>query len=63
MKLNRSILFLVLLITVFMLNLATAGAAQNIGELNPVQKIDITGSPYQGPENAPIVLVTFDDFQ
>ena len=28
-----------------------------------IQHIDISGSPFLGPENAPIVLVVFSDFQ
>ena len=28
-----------------------------------IQQIDISGSPFLGPENAPIVLVVFSDFQ
>jgi hypothetical protein len=28
-----------------------------------VQSIDITGSPFKGPEDAPVVVVVFSDFQ
>ena len=27
-----------------------------------IQKINITGSPFKGPENAPVVIAVFDDF-
>ena len=28
-----------------------------------VQHLDISGSPYKGPENAPVTIVVFSDFQ
>ncbi|MEJ2727250.1 MAG: hypothetical protein P8185_01855 [Deltaproteobacteria bacterium] len=28
-----------------------------------VQKINTSGSPFKGPENAPVVIAVFDDFQ
>jgi DNA-binding beta-propeller fold protein YncE len=28
-----------------------------------IQKINISGSPFKGPENAPVVIAVFDDFQ
>lgn len=28
-----------------------------------IQRIDISGSPYKGPENAPVTIVVFSDFQ
>ena len=28
-----------------------------------IQHIDISGSPFQGPENAPVVIAVFSDFQ
>jgi len=28
-----------------------------------IQQIDISGSPFQGPENAPVVIAVFSDFQ
>ena len=28
-----------------------------------IQDIDISGSPYKGPENAPVVITVFSDFQ
>ena len=28
-----------------------------------VQKINTSGSPFRGPENAPVVIAVFDDFQ
>jgi hypothetical protein len=28
-----------------------------------VQKINTSGSPFKGPEDAPVVIVVFDDFQ
>ena len=31
--------------------------------LDVIQKINIAGSPYKGQENAPVVIVVFDDFQ
>jgi len=31
--------------------------------LDMVQNINITGSPFKGPENAPVVIVVFSDFQ
>jgi ABC-type uncharacterized transport system permease subunit len=31
--------------------------------LDFIQKISTTGSPFKGPENAPVVIAVFDDFQ
>ena len=31
--------------------------------LDFIQKINISGSPFKGPADAPIVIVAFDDFQ
>ncbi len=31
--------------------------------LDFIQKIDISGSPYRGPDDAPVVVAVFDDFQ
>ena len=31
--------------------------------LDFIQKINITGSPFKGPEGAPVVIAVFDDFQ
>ncbi len=28
-----------------------------------IYKIDVTGHPFKGPENAPVTLVVFDDYQ
>lgn len=28
-----------------------------------IQVIDVTGSPYKGPDNAPVVITVFSDFQ
>jgi hypothetical protein len=28
-----------------------------------IQKINTSGSPFKGPENAPVVIAVFDDFQ
>lgn len=63
MKLNRTILLLVFIISAVVLNLSPARGQQNIRELNPVQKIDVTGSPVKGPAGAPITIVAFKDFQ
>ncbi len=32
-------------------------------EIDLVQKISIEGSPFKGPENAPVTLAVFDDYQ
>ena len=32
-------------------------------EIDFVQNISIEGSPFNGPENAPVTLVVFDDYQ
>jgi hypothetical protein len=32
-------------------------------ELNFVEQIDISGSPFRGPENAPVVVAVFSDFE
>jgi hypothetical protein len=32
-------------------------------ELNFVQQIDTSGSPFRGPENAPVVVAVFSDFE
>ncbi len=34
-----------------------------IVQLAYVQDIDVSGSPFKGPENAPVVLTIFDDFE
>jgi DNA-binding beta-propeller fold protein YncE len=34
-----------------------------IVELDFIQNINISGSPYKGPEDAPVVIAVFDDFQ
>lgn len=34
-----------------------------IVRLDFVQDIDVSGSPFMGPENAPVVIVVFSDFQ
>ncbi len=31
--------------------------------LDFIQVIDVTGSPYKGPDNAPVVITVFSDFQ
>jgi DNA-binding beta-propeller fold protein YncE len=31
--------------------------------LDFIQVIDVAGSPYKGPENAPVVITVFSDFQ
>jgi hypothetical protein len=31
--------------------------------LDFIQVIDITGSPYKGPDNAPVVIAVFNDFE
>ncbi len=35
----------------------------NIVRLDFIQKINISGSPYEGPENAPVVVAVFSEFQ
>jgi hypothetical protein len=32
-------------------------------ELNFVEQIDTSGSPYRGPDNAPVVVAVFSDFE
>ncbi|MDP4979559.1 MAG: hypothetical protein NWQ21_08885 [Desulfobacterales bacterium] len=32
-------------------------------ELNFVEQIDISGSPFRGPDNAPVVVAVFSDFE
>lgn len=32
-------------------------------ELNFVERIDTSGSPFRGPENAPVVVAVFSDFE
>jgi hypothetical protein len=32
-------------------------------EIDLIQKISIEGSPFKGPENAPVTLAVFDDYQ
>lgn len=32
-------------------------------ELNFVEQIDISGSPFRGPENAPVVVAVFSEFE
>ncbi len=39
------------------------GKAIKIILLELVHQLDITGSPYKGPDNAPVVVAVFDDFQ
>ena len=34
-----------------------------IVELNFVEQIDTSGSPFRGPENAPVVVAVFSDFE
>jgi len=31
--------------------------------LDFIQKINVTGAPFKGPENSPVVIAVFDDFQ
>ena len=31
--------------------------------LDFIQKINVSGSPYKGPENAPVVIAVFSDFE
>ena len=37
--------------------------AMNILEIDLIQHISIEGSPFKGPENAPVILTVFDDYQ
>lgn len=32
-------------------------------QLNISRKIDVSGSPFKGPENAPVTIVVFSDYQ
>jgi DNA-binding beta-propeller fold protein YncE len=34
-----------------------------IATVDFIQKISTTGAPFKGPEDAPVVIATFDDFQ
>lgn len=45
----------------FLSNKATG--AITILAVDFIQKIDITGAPFKGPENAPVAVVIFSDFQ
>jgi len=31
--------------------------------ISSIQEINVAGSPFKGPEDAPVVIVAFDDFQ
>lgn len=42
---------------------SSAKKAVQIVLLEPVYKIDVTGSPFKGPQEAPVTLVVFDDYQ
>jgi WD40 repeat protein len=42
---------------------STRNKAIRIIALELVHEMDITGSPYKGPENAPVVVAVFNDFQ
>jgi len=37
--------------------------AVQIIELNFVERIDTSGSPFRGPDNAPVVVAVFSDFE
>jgi hypothetical protein len=38
-------------------------ATVQVVTLNFIQKFNVAGSPFKGPADAPVVIVTFDDFQ
>lgn len=42
---------------------STRNKAIKILSLDLVHIFDITGSPYKGPENAPVLIAVFNDFQ
>ena len=42
---------------------SSAKKAVQIVLLEPLYKIDVTGSPFRGPQDAPVTLVVFDDYQ
>ena len=42
---------------------SSAKKAVQVVLLEPVYKIDVTGSPFRGPQDAPVTLVVFDDYQ
>ncbi len=41
----------------------TASKTVNVLSVSFVQNIDIAGSPFKGPEDAPVVVVLFSDYQ
>ena len=42
---------------------STSTQTVKILDIDFVQKISIEGAPFKGPENAPVTLVVFDDYQ
>jgi hypothetical protein len=42
---------------------SSAKKAVQIVLLEPLYEIDATGSPFRGPQGAPVVIVVFDDYQ
>jgi hypothetical protein len=42
---------------------STAGKKLQIIRLDPVYDIDISGLPFKGPENAPVTIAVFSDYQ
>ena len=42
---------------------SSAKKAVQVVLLEPVYKIDVTGSSFRGPQDAPVTIVVFDDYQ
>jgi hypothetical protein len=42
---------------------SSAKKAVQIVLLEPLYKIDVTGSPFRGPQDARVTIVVFDDYQ
>jgi len=42
---------------------SSAKKSVQVVHLEPVYRIDVTGSSFRGPQDAPVTLVVFDDYQ
>ena len=64
---NRKNIFIVFVLIFTILTMLSFSsqtfATVQIAQLEFIQSINIAGSPFKGSEDAPVVIVVFDDFQ